>query len=215
MPAVLRTYLEDEPQMDVSQFTRQLKEATTDEALDSLVEELLFSGIPAVFEGSPSRFNQMKRTIANKLDIDLDSVTVVGSARTGFSLDPQRFPSEFNDRSDIDVVVVSDYLFDVSWIDILTGRNRGARNSAVRHFLRQHRTEGYIYNGYIRPERIIPALTIGTLWFDSFQELPKQTRVLGHEFHGRLYRTWAHARYYHKRSLVSVRNKLVDVEQGG
>ena len=199
--------------MEARDFKNRLIEAQTNEAIDSLVDSLLFQGVPTIFENQQESFNRFRTVVAKDLGVSRTDVTVVGSARTGFSLNPQRFLGEFNSYSDIDVLIVSDYLFDQSWMDILTKRLTTVRTSGdVLDNLDAHRTKGYIYNGWIWPDRIWTALTMGSVWFDLFNRLPRQTNIRSHQFHGRLYRTWDHALYYHRRGLLAARQAIVASE---
>lgn len=199
--------------MDANDFKNLLIEAQTDEAIDSLVDSLLFQGVPTIFENRHTAFNRLRAAAAKDLGVNRIDVTVVGSARTGFSLNPERLLGDFNSQSDIDVLIVSDYLFDQSWMDILTRRWTTVRTSGdVIENLNAHRTRGYIYNGWIWPDRIWSALTIGSAWFDLFNRLPRQTDIRNHQFHGRLYRTWDHALHYHRRGLQAARRAIVSPE---
>ena len=196
--------------MDVGDFESSLRNVYTNEAMDELVNTALFEGIPPAFENRIESFERLKDTVALGLDVDRESVTVVGSARTGFSLDPERFPTVFRAESDIDVLIVSERLFDESWLDILTQRYvTPSRLRRMKKYLDEHRNGGYIYRGWIWPDRITSALAIGSAWFDLFRRLPSETGVLEHAFHGRLYRTWDHARHYHSSSLRRLRDMLM------
>jgi hypothetical protein len=53
------------------------------------------------------------------LNVDKNNIVIVGSAQVGFSLSPDNFPRRFTARSDIDVVVVDERLFDTVWYTLL------------------------------------------------------------------------------------------------
>ena len=92
--------------------------------------------------------------LANNLGLFADSITMVGSGRIGFSLDPDRFGAPFSVRSDLDVVVVSERMFDEAWFDMLRlGRKCLALEERVRRIVKSHR-ESYIYWGFVIPDRL-------------------------------------------------------------
>lgn len=196
--------------MNLTDFTDSLRNAETEQEIDSLLKNALFEGVPAAFLHRTRAFRRLREAVAKRLGIERDAVTVVGSARTGFSMDPDEFPRSFNHNSDIDVLIVSDSIFDEGWLDILTLRRVNPSHSlSVRRYMFEHQSKGYIFGGWIWPDRITSALTFGPTWFDLFRQLPSVTGLSGHEFHGRIYRTWDHAMHYHRKSLISLRNKLI------
>jgi hypothetical protein len=98
--------------------------------LETLAEAELMTGRPFIFsnDADTARFQE---TVATALGIppETSDICIVGSARTGFSLDPDRFGAPFRQTSDIDVAVVHSGLFDEVWRtmlawDYLTMRNR-------------------------------------------------------------------------------------------
>lgn len=200
-----------QPRMDADRFQQALLDADSVQSRYELVDQQVLRGVPHVFEHAPRGYQLMKRAVARALGIATADVAVVGSAQSGFSLDPNRFPAAFRKDSDVDVVVVSDKLFDVSWIDLLTNRRKGwwSLSARVRHHVTEHRREGYIYRGWIRPDSITPTLTIGMAWSTAFSRLPATTGLLEHPFHGRLYRTWEHVRIYHQLGLNTIRRSLL------
>jgi hypothetical protein len=58
-----------------------------------------------------------KKSVAEAVGIKSNSVYIVGSAKLGYSLSPEKRPllKAFNSKSDIDVVIASDELFAQVW----------------------------------------------------------------------------------------------------
>src|SRR5581483_11255792 len=74
---------------------------------------------PYVFESKPEMWSLFKNQLALRLGTSADSIRVIGSGRLGFSLKPGNNLREFQDTSDIDVIVISPDLFDELWQRLL------------------------------------------------------------------------------------------------
>lgn len=64
---------------------------------------------------APRIYHEIKMAASDSLDVPVKNVAIVGSAKTGYSLTPGRNYSPFNDKSDLDLVLVSDSLFRELW----------------------------------------------------------------------------------------------------
>ncbi|HEX9790772.1 MAG TPA: hypothetical protein VGA60_08920 [Kiloniellales bacterium] len=69
-------------------------------------------GIPYAFRYEPMRYELIREWIGNYLDVQPKNISLVGSARIGFSLSPDKFGREYEPAvSDIDLFVVSQNVF--------------------------------------------------------------------------------------------------------
>lgn len=77
-----------------------------------LVRLWLTEGIPYAFRECPAIYEEVRGWLANRLELHPKQITLLGSARIGFSMarSPQ-FGREFNDKSDLDFAVISTGLF--------------------------------------------------------------------------------------------------------
>ena len=178
--------------------------------LDWLIDTHLFKGQPFYSLNKPDVHQQMIRAISKGLHVPAKDICVVGSARIGFSLSPEKFGSPFNQFSDIDIVVVSSSLFDPSWLDILQSpwKMSHTLSPQTKQSLRDHRKFHYVYNGWIYPGSVIQAIKIGEIWMRTFNGLARIQELAGRSIGGRLYRTWEHARLYHRWSLQQVKDNI-------
>ena len=194
------------------EFEQLLRNTT----LDSLVEKYLFAGLPFSFFGRTDTYKQMLRSISRGLEVPQPNICVVGSARIGFSLAPHKFGQPFSPYSDIDIVIVSEELFDSSWLDILTNRHHrwSSLSRQTQDRLIEHQERHHIYYGYISPSFVAPALAIGHQWLTTFNRLSQIPFLASRPVSGRLYRTWDHAKVYHRWSLRRVRDTIVGQPQG-
>src|SRR5262249_3647101 len=60
-------------------------------------------------------YTEWRLALAKDLGLDAFAILVVGSACTGYILNPKKNFKKFDDRSDIDVAVISPRHFDESW----------------------------------------------------------------------------------------------------
>ena len=184
--------------------------------LESILSDLLSNGLPFCFFQRPELYGQMMDRVTQGLGVREADLCVVGSAKIGFSLSPYKFGDPFSNRSDIDIVVVSSVLFDECWLDILTNRRTPWRllREKTRDRLTAHRNDNYVYRGWIYPDSIAEALNIGQEWLNTFNGLSTIPDLAARPVNTRLYRTWEHARAYHRRSLRQVRNKILENREG-
>jgi len=72
----------------------------------------LTEGLPAAFQASPAAYEDLRGWLAAQLCVHPKEVTLIGSARIGYSLAPSpSFGRPFSPRSDLDLSVISDDLF--------------------------------------------------------------------------------------------------------
>ena len=70
-------------------------------------------GIPYVFSKSPADYEALRQWLGKELDINPRSITLIGSARFGYSIVPKREgSSKFSSDSDLDFFAVSEFWFD-------------------------------------------------------------------------------------------------------
>jgi len=204
------------PHMTVDEF----RYAVLNSSLVGLVQQNVFEGMPYVFRDSPESNNLMTEHLRQALDLPEDCVAVVGSAKTGFSLNPENFPRGFSERSDIDVIVVSEALFDRIWMTLLEWHypRRFLNLGQVEgNWMRLRRKDIYFgwlvpsdirYEGLAFPNVLKPLRDLSTMWFNAFQSLSLYPEFATREVSGRLYRTWDHALRYHVEGLRMIRESL-------
>jgi hypothetical protein len=209
---------------DFSQRLRQQPE----NALDAFAETEIMSGLPFIFSNEEQLLD-FQNHVANALgiaDVGRD-VRIVGSARTGFSLDPDRFPVPFREASDIDIVVVHTNLFDEVWRTMLTWDYLTIRNRSYQEqqwLLSRH---DEVWSGWYDPsgwrfrERrgielsfpvvLKPLRDFANNWFSAFRSLSRykgHPEISRHKISARLYRTRNHANMYHVYGLRALRRRL-------
>jgi hypothetical protein len=87
--------------------------------LAKVVQEYLFEGLPYVFRDCPDSLDVLKQHLVQEIGLSQENIIVVGRAKIGFSLNPDNFPRQFSQDSDIDVLTVDERLFDEVWTTLL------------------------------------------------------------------------------------------------
>lgn len=143
---------------------------------------------------------QLRRKIAAELGIHPLDVVVVGSAKLGFSIKPTRRYGEFEDRSDIDVAVVSERLFCRHWADLRAFIDSGGYWEKLGRFREK------FFDGWIRPD-LMPGNTHKPAadWWNFFRGL---TSHLGtYKINAGIYHDWTCLERYQTRAVVGCRHQ--------
>lgn len=208
--------------MDASDFAELLFRRP----LEQVVHEEVFNAPAFVAQGDANAEQLLKDHLCSELPIQGQNISIVGSAKTGFSLSPDSFPRPFSPASDIDVLVVDDALFDEIWLSVLTwhyprkgthlqGLDRGwmlaRRRGLYWGALRPDELE---YRGVTFPSSLIPVRDIATKWFTAFKSVTSPSVFSGRETRGLLYRTWDHAILYHAEGLRRIKRRIEQERQG-
>jgi hypothetical protein len=81
-------------------------------AREILARSWLTEGVPEAFASCPGIFDAIRVWLGARLDVSPKVITIVGSARTGFSLSPPpKYGTPFGPNSDLDLAIVSNDLF--------------------------------------------------------------------------------------------------------
>ncbi|MFN2413626.1 MAG: hypothetical protein ABR603_00640 [Pyrinomonadaceae bacterium] len=137
------------PFVTVNEFKDLLKNIP----VPQIVEEYIFAGAPYAFRRNPTLMNVIIRHLTSRLPITAENIAVVGSAKLGFSLNPDGYFNPFSDESDIDVVVVNETLFDEIW-SILLKWHYPRRYTGLENILNSKwagSRQKDIYWGWVRP----------------------------------------------------------------
>lgn len=116
-----------------------------------IVQKFITHGTPHLFEKQDDKYFDLKHDIANHFRERPENVHMVGSAKLGFSIAPQKLWKPFDAESDIDMVVISEKIFKQFWHDLydfniaLTSRTHIEETNYIK-FLK------YFFKGWIRPD---------------------------------------------------------------
>ena len=159
--------------------------------------------------------DEYKLIISNGLNISINSITMVGSGKIGFSLSPSdKLFSPFNTDetvrkvSDLDIAIVSDSIFNKFW-DLFRKGYRGHMDDWYKNFV-----FGEIYRGYINETIIENIDTCRKEWTRMIANVKKklyEELYIKHEIHFRIYRSWEDFEEYNIQSIKRIQRELNDV----
>jgi hypothetical protein len=169
-----------------------------------IVEEHLIKGVPFAFRDNAALYERLLQTLSHDLELGANSITLVGSGRIGFSLSPHTFGTPFSVESDLDILIVSEDLFDAAWFDMVRlGRKYFSLETKVRNWVTAHRTNN-VFWGFIEPGRLPGVVHFAGNWFRTFHGLSRHQELARRDVSGRLYRTWDHVRIHQLHTLRKI-----------
>ena len=135
---------------------------------------------------------------------------MVGSAKLGYSLSPnkalKKFEVEDDGKSDIDIAVISPQLFDIYW-KFFRESYDVTKTNLYGYISRQ------IYRGYISERNLLEIDKCRIDWLDKSKEVRKKLKsemYFKHEINFRIYRDWNDMMEYHIQSIEELKRKERD-----
>lgn len=132
------------------------------------------------------QYFSLRLLIAKQFKVHPNEVLVVGSAKLGFSIAPQKKFRPFGEKSDIDVVIVSDSLFSSVWSSVYSIWIDKVIWEA------EHDFKKYLFRGWIRPDKLPPStkFTFAKDWWEFFREITSSSEFGPYKISGALYKSW-------------------------
>lgn len=172
---------------------------------DFVVSKWILEKVPYIFKDNHTHYISTKLEISHLLNIDSCSIIFVGSACTGFSLNPIKGFKKYNDSSDIDIALISHYYFDVAWhtlrnIDLLKQTPETASS------IKEHR-ERLIYWGTIATDKILGLMPFGRDWLNAISKIQNNCFLGDRDIKFRLYRNHESLRAYHINNINRIKKQ--------
>jgi len=208
------------PYLTIDEFKILLRSSS----LEEITQRHIFDGEAFCFRANPKDYQLMRNLLAKSIRLSAEACTIVGSGKTGFSLDPKNPFIPFSTARDIDVVVVDSGLFDAFWSYLISWSYPLGRYVPPNDYrwLSTHKDDvfwGYVYPGLriprspALPQLMAPIRAFYSLWQSAFQGLGRYQAFSGLRIEGRLYRTWDHARAYHVEGLRLILSGLESTKE--
>ncbi len=178
------------------------------DSASKFLEEHIFDRVPHVFDTDRSLFVGWKRTLAEAIEVDAACLTLVGGAAVGNSLTPGKNFKAFDNRSDIDVAVVSHYHFTVAWRYLRTNSVRRTRVDERTRIAWDEHVKRYIYWGTIATDRLLGVLPFGLQWLRAQSHMASIDPTKGRAVNFRIYDDFEALRSYQMMSIKTVRDSL-------
>jgi hypothetical protein len=176
---------------DIQSFRAELRQRSASE----LVQRHITSGecvtLPA------TSYFELKNRVATQFELHISEVLIVGSAKTGFSIAPDKRYRPFGETSDIDVVICSSNLFDTFWKDVFDYWGRGETWPYLGDFRK------YLFRGWMRPDKLPPAASFQRAleWWEFFRSMTSSGDIGPYKINGALYKSWHFLESYQQKCV--------------
>lgn len=186
----------------------QLRHALLAMEAHRFVSHHILEPIPHAFAGDFLAWLEWKEQLANTIDVDPKDIALIGSSSLGYSLNPSKSFKPFDDRSDIDCCIISEYYFSIAWRQLRQKRVSWLTlDSNTKHWIKEHRKR-LVYDGAIATDRILGILSFGQLWQSALDQASQIHPTAGRDVKIRIYRDYESLRQYLIGGIEYIRSQL-------
>lgn len=168
-----------------------------------ILSKYILCGEPYIFGGDVGQYSRLKTQIAKHFSIEIIKIYMVGSAKLGFSIAKTKLWKPFDDDSDIDMVIISENVFDQFW-ENLSDLNTSLYNRSEREEEKFNSFLKYFFRGWIRPDFLPIRHEKTQEWLDYFKSL--SYKEFGpYKITGAIFRNEFFFRKYHEKNINIIR----------
>lgn len=174
-----------------------------------VVSKWILHSTPFIFTDNIIKYIEWKESLSKRINVDSRAICLTGSSCIGFSLNPNKDFKYFDDKSDIDVAVISNYYFDISWHYL---RNMGTKRydlDSEQKLAVQEHVNRLIYWGTIATDKILTILPFGDEWFKALQEMSNEEITLGRDIKVRIYKDYEAFRAYNNQNVKKMKMSYI------
>lgn len=197
----------------ISQRIEEFKLALLDEknfTIDEIINRYLVFGTPYIFSQNEDGYYELKKQISNYFGVNQRSIFMCGSAKLGFSISPgklwRHIDGDDDKDSDVDMVIVSDEVFDKYWKSILeykeTQISFNFKDKNNEEFLE------YFFRGWLRPDKFPYKYKGADEWFEFFRNISYKKEFGSRKVTVAIYREEYFFMKYHYDNLTGIRTIL-------
>jgi len=171
---------------------------------NDVVDRHVLFGTPYIFRAEEDMYYSLKKVIAEEFAVSTSNVFMAGSAKLGYSIAPKKLWRPIQEKSDIDMVIVSNQLFDLFWKELLDFNiNLTYRNEKEQEMYDEFLE--YFFKGWLRPDKFPFKYPSKQKWFDffasiSYKEYDKRKVT------GAIYRSEHFFKLYHELNVKKLRS---------
>ncbi len=173
-----------------------------------IVQTLILDGHPYCFEHNLQLYYDFRSKICDEFGIHPQNFVVVGSAKMGFSLAPDKYGRKFSHNSDIDVVLVSEDLFRELWLSLLDFRGRVLGTLDKRYRDRFNDLQHQFFYGMIRFDKITDHFPYAKKWWSFFNTLSRDAKFGPRRVRGTVFQSWHYVTKYYEYSIEKLHSTI-------
>ena len=192
--------------MPIAEFKDDYKTCNS----DFVISKWIMEKIPHIFASDYATFIETKISLGKKLGVDSCAIVFVGSSSTGFSLNPSKNFKKYDDKSDIDIAIISNYHFNIAW-HCIRNIDKNSQMPIVKSAIDDHR-QRLVFWGTIATDKLLGILPFGKSWAAAIDELKKNPIFEDRKINFRLYQDHDSLRAYHRYNLEHNIINILEVE---
>lgn len=173
------------------------------------ISHYLYDRVPFIFNDDRALYIAWKHQLGKSLEVDPSSIMIVGSAATGVSLNPEKNFKVFDTESDVDVAIISNYHFTVSWRYL---RNNGHKRISLGQKSKiawDDHVSRLIYWGTIATDKLLGLFPFGKEWLSAASKISQVQPTYGRDINFRIYSDYESLRSYQIQSVRRTRDNLL------
>ena len=154
------------------------------------------------------KYDEFKLFISQKLEVHYNDIALAGSAKLGFSINPEKKFKVFDDDSDIDIIIISQKYYYLFW------------NAYIKDSYSDIKTKNFskicfcIFRRYISLEGFTIYNPTYSEWLKKTQDFEKDLQSefeITHDVHYRIFESWDAAKDYYISSIKKVKEKVEEI----
>lgn len=192
----------------VRRFKADVVTMPAQEIFERYIAADVCAGFPELDEGA------LRQRIGHHFGLKAAEVMIVGSAKIGFSLMPNRKRpafTPFSEDSDVDVAIVSDTLFDRIWKECLQFWHGSGYSDASGYWSSRGKDfRAYHFRGWMRPDKLPSegGYNYANEWFDFFRTLIVERAAGDYRITGGVYRERYFLQMYQQIAIEDCRARV-------
>lgn len=157
------------------------------------------------------KYDDFKLFISDKLGVYFNDISVAGSAKLGFSVNPDKNYKLFDDKSDLDIIIVSQVLFYKFWNAYLIDSYSPIKINNYTYVCKCIFRKFIVFDGFNKTNKDYCEWQKKTKGFEKDLQLRFD---IEHEIHYRIFESWEAAQMYYISGLVKNQKKLEEYKNG-
>jgi predicted nucleotidyltransferase len=180
---------------------KDLKEIIATSSISETVNSYILANNPICFDGKNNIVYELRKMLSDHFEVHLKNIEIVGSAKLGISLNPspKRYGKKFGKDSDIDLVIVSNELFDIAWHELIKREDKlfGEEEKIFSCYKD-------IPMGIISPNKLPIQMEFSKKWWGIFESLSSNAKFENRKIRGRLFKDWWFVEKYYSIQLANL-----------
>lgn len=169
----------------------------------AIIRKNLLHGTPLIYHDNEETYFYLKQKVANYFKVSTTKIVMIGSAKLGFSIAPHKLWNNFSEESDIDIVVISEEIFDEYWKELLNF-NINVKSRSEQDDQKYREFLEYFLKGWIRPDLFPFTYPKKNEWFEFFKSI-SYGKYGNYKVAGAIFRNEYFFEAYHSRNINKLR----------